>query len=165
MTIDTDDDQPPELRRRREVMQNVHISTGDVARILGVSQVWVRTLDAELTPTIASNGRRRYRLDVVERYVTERRSKMWTKHNANICDRTRDAMVVVQIDRAVPLKVGAQWRIDERRLSGRVLAVEHYGREVYGHELTRITIDVGGHASSGLFIRNLPVTLQIEVSR
>jgi hypothetical protein len=36
---------------------------------------------------------------------------------------------------------------------------------VYGHELTRVVVDVGGHASSGLFLRNLPVVVHIEVAR
>jgi hypothetical protein len=164
MSDDTDDEQPPELRRRREVMRAAPLSTGDVARFLGVSQVWVRSLDAELRPTIAPNGRRVYRLDVVERYAAQRRQRMWTQYEAKVRERTH-ATLVLQIDRAVPLKIGAQWRIDERRLSGRVLGVEHLDREVYGHELTRITIDVGGHASSGLFLRNLPVVVHVEVAR
>jgi hypothetical protein len=161
-----DDEQPPELQRRRQLMREVLISPGDAARMVGVSSTWLRTLDDRLRPVFdKKNGRRSYRLDLVEAYMTERNQRMWTKYDAITRGRTSDAMVVVEIARPTRIRPGDQWRIDDRKLSGRVLAVEHVGREVYGHEITRLTIDVNGFASSGLFLRNLPLVVHIEVAR
>ena len=49
------------------------ISIGRVARILGLSSQWIHSrLQSALSPVTAANGRRWYRLSVVERYAAQR---------------------------------------------------------------------------------------------
>lgn len=50
-----------------------HVMTpGDVARVLGVSPDWVRTMDRDLKPVKIENGHRRYDPTVVERVAKRR---------------------------------------------------------------------------------------------
>ena len=48
------------------------MSPGDVARVLGVTATWVRTMDRDLKPVRNESGVRRYDPVVVARVATKR---------------------------------------------------------------------------------------------
>ena len=83
----------------------------------------------------------------------------WTAHPATV--RSRGAgVLVLEIDGHVPVERGDSWRISERRISGRIESVRRVGREVRGHDYTVVALGVGP-TSTGLFVRGLPLELEV----
>jgi hypothetical protein len=57
-------------------IQNAYLMpTGEVARMLGVSCQWLRTLDAELEPIFTTRRQRLYQPDRVAAYAAKRAAK------------------------------------------------------------------------------------------